>query len=85
MRAPKGARGDFDQPTYGEPHQSRQKRGYSLKDSEAALSTRVTRMDAMDRKRARDVVDAMDTSETSPKVRGDRCRVDDLHLAFAAE
>ena len=53
--------------------------------AKAALQTRLSTTDAMDRKRARAAADVMGTSEDSPEVRAKRSRVDDLHMAFVLE
>ena len=47
--------------------------------------TRLSAMHAVRRIRNRAMADAMDTSEDLPATRRARCRVDDLHLAFAED
>ena len=68
--------------TYDELHQVCRKRGYVRKDPRQVLKTLLSRIDATDRKRARDVAHVRDASGDSPEVRGSRRRVDDLHSAF---
>ena len=46
--------------------------------------TRMSTMDAGDRKRAREIGDNMDTSEDTPATLAKRCLVDDPHLALVA-
>ena len=80
-----GAEGGNDRLTYDELHQLRRRRGYARKNSKAVLKMRLSPMDTMDRKRARDVAAPMDTSEGPPEVWGKRCRVVDLHLILFEE
>ena len=60
-------------------------RGYARQDLEAALKTRLFTMDAMDRKRTRYTMDAMDTLIGSASVCGKRSRADALHSDFVLD
>ena len=81
----RGDQGDQSRLTHDKPNQLRRRRGKARKDSRAALKTRLATMDAMDRKQARDAVDAIGTSEDTPEVRETPCRVEDLQLAVGVE
>ena len=54
-------------------------------DSEAALKTCSSAMDAVGRKRGSDMEDAADTSEHLPVTRGRRCCVEEVLFAFVAD
>ena len=84
MRGPDGTQGDFGQFAYEELRHLRRPRGYEWKVSQAALKTRLSTMDTMDRKRAQDVVGAVALSDDLPEVCGRRRRVGDLHWASIA-
>ena len=65
--------------TYDELHQLRRHPGRATGDSKAALKKWLSALDALDRKRLRDVQDDL------PAVAGERNRIDWLHLAFALD
>ena len=76
LLAPDGTQG-----ACGEPHQLRRQRGRARKDSKAELGTRLSTVDAVERKSAGDKEDAVGTPEEIPVTQEERCRVENLPLA----
>ena len=64
LPAPAGTHGDCDHLIHDELHDRCQPRGFAGTDSKAVLRTRLATMDAVERKRNRNVADAMGASET---------------------
>ena len=78
-------RSDYDQLTYNELHQVCRRRGNARKDSRAVLKTRLSTTGAVERKRAHDNENVMDTSGDKPAAKAKRCRVEDIYPATVVE
>ena len=83
--APKDTKKIYENLEYDELRPLCSQRGYVRKDSKAAVETRLNAMDVMGRKRARDTMGAMDTSEDPIEVREKRGRAGSLQSAFVSE
>ena len=76
-----GAHGDYEHLTHDELRRLRRKRGYARNGSKTHPST----VDAVERKRVRDIEDTMGTSEDIPAMQEKRRRVEDFHNTFVAD
>ena len=81
FREPAAAPGDYDRLTYDALHQLCRRGRYAGKGPKAAPKTRLSTVDAVERKRASDKKDATDAAEEMPVTQDTRYRVDGLHLA----
>ena len=77
LAAPDCARKDYETVAHNELHRLRRHRGCAKKDSEAVLQPRLSAMDVLDRRRARDTQDEL------PGAAATRKRVDENPLAIA--
>ena len=83
--APADTRGHYENLTYDELRRPRCKRVYAQKDSKAASQTRLNAKNAIERKRARHMEDAMTTLGESIEASEKRSLVDALNSAFVSE
>ena len=72
----------YDHVTCHELHHLCRRRGFTGRDSKVVPKTRLSAMDAAERRRNRDAEVAMDTSGDSSVTQEECCRLVDPHLAF---
>ena len=80
LPGPEKTPGDYDYLTYDTLDQLCRRRGYAKKNSKAVLKTRLSTMDADDRKRVREKGEAASTPGDMPVNQGKRRRADDLYF-----